>query len=102
MPRVNVIDSETVTMPMAFLCRVAAECATLEEATTAVEARIPKCRVLALLDTLRYIEKDPIHRPRCSGIIDATLHLSARPAPDSFKKLDPPPASDSSNRFGDR
>jgi DegV family protein with EDD domain len=54
--RVNVIDSETVTMPMAFLCRVAAGCATLEEATAAVEERIPKCRVLALLDTLRYIE----------------------------------------------
>jgi DegV family protein with EDD domain len=54
--KVNVIDSETVTMPMAFLCRVAAECATLEEATAAVEQRIPKSRVLALLDTLRYIE----------------------------------------------
>jgi DegV family protein with EDD domain len=54
--KVNVIDSETVTMPMAFLCSVAAECATLEEATAAVEQRIPKCRVLALLDTLRYIE----------------------------------------------
>ena len=54
--RVSVIDSETVTMPMAFLCRVAAECATLEEAAAAVEERIPRCRVLALLDTLRYIE----------------------------------------------
>ena len=54
--RVNVIDSETVTMPMAFLCRLAAECATLEEAKAAVEERVPKCRVLALLDTLRYIE----------------------------------------------
>jgi DegV family protein with EDD domain len=54
--RVNVIDSGTVTMPMAFLCRVAAESATLEEATAAVEQRVPKCRVLALLDTLRYIE----------------------------------------------
>ena len=54
--RVEVIDSQTVTMPMAFLCRVAAESATLDEATAAVEARVPKCRVLALLDTLRYIE----------------------------------------------
>jgi DegV family protein with EDD domain len=53
---VNVIDSETVTMPMAFLCRTAAECATLEEATAAVNERVSKCRVLALLDTLRYIE----------------------------------------------
>jgi DegV family protein with EDD domain len=54
--KVNVIDSETVTMPMAFLCKVAAEAATLEVATAEVERRIPKCRVLALLDTLRYIE----------------------------------------------
>jgi DegV family protein with EDD domain len=54
--RVSVIDSETVTMPMAFLCRVAAECTTLDEAAAAVEKRIPRCRVLALLDTLRYIE----------------------------------------------
>jgi DegV family protein with EDD domain len=53
---VNVIDSETVTMPIAFLCKVAAESATLDEATAAVRERIPRCRVLALLDTLRYIE----------------------------------------------
>jgi DegV family protein with EDD domain len=54
--KVNVIDSETVTMPMAFLCKVAAESAGLDEATVAVKQRIPGCRVLALLDTLRYIE----------------------------------------------
>lgn len=54
--RVDVIDSESVTMPMAFLCQVAAESATLDEATAAVKERIPKCRVIALLDTLRYIE----------------------------------------------
>ena len=54
--KVNVIDSQTVSMPIAFLCRVAAECPTLEEATAAVERRIPKTRVLALLDTLRYLE----------------------------------------------
>jgi DegV family protein with EDD domain len=54
--RVNVIDSETVTMPIAFLCKVAAESQTLEAATAAVEERVPKCRVLALLDTLRYLE----------------------------------------------
>ena len=53
---VKVIDSQTVTMPMAFLCRVAAESASLAEATAAVEERIPKCRVMALLDTLRYLE----------------------------------------------
>jgi DegV family protein with EDD domain len=54
--KVEVIDSETVTMPMAFLCRVAAECATLDEAAAAVKHRIPNCRVLALLDTLRFVE----------------------------------------------
>lgn len=54
--QVNVIDSQTVTMPMAFLCRVAAESQNLAAATRAVEQRIPQARVLALLDTLRYIE----------------------------------------------
>jgi DegV family protein with EDD domain len=54
--RVEVIDSQTVTMPMAFLCRVAAESPTLDEAAAAVQARVPRCRVLALLDTLRYFE----------------------------------------------
>jgi DegV family protein with EDD domain len=53
---VNVIDSETVTMPMAFLCKTAAESPSLEEASAAVKQRVAKCRVLALLDTLRYIE----------------------------------------------
>ncbi len=54
--RVEVVDSQTVSMPMAFLCRVAADCATLDEAVAAVHKRIPACRVLALLDTLRYVE----------------------------------------------
>jgi DegV family protein with EDD domain len=54
--KVNVIDSETVSMPMAFLCRIAAECPTLDDATAAVQKRVPQCRVLALLDTLRYLE----------------------------------------------
>ena len=54
--RVEVIDSETVTMPMAFLCRVAAESPTLDEAVANVLQRVPNCRVLALLDTLRYLE----------------------------------------------
>jgi len=53
---VNVIDSQSVSMPIAFLCRVAAESSTLAEATQAVEERVTKCRVLALLDTLRYLE----------------------------------------------
>jgi DegV family protein with EDD domain len=54
--KVEVVDSQTVTMPIAFLCKVAAECETLEAATAAVQERVPKCRVLALLDTLRYLE----------------------------------------------
>src|SRR5205823_13292184 len=54
--KVNVIDSQSVSMPMAFLCMVAAECETLEDATAAVEARVQKSPVLALLDTLRYLE----------------------------------------------
>jgi DegV family protein with EDD domain len=53
---VNVIDSESVTFPMAFLCRAASQCESLEEATAAVKERASKCRVLALLDTLRYLE----------------------------------------------
>jgi DegV family protein with EDD domain len=54
--KVNVIDSATVTFPMAFLCRIAAQCESLEQATEAVTERVPKCRVLALLDTLKYLE----------------------------------------------
>jgi DegV family protein with EDD domain len=54
--KVNVIDSQSVSMPIAFLCRVAADSETLAEATAAVQQRVPKCRVLALLDTLRYLE----------------------------------------------
>jgi len=53
---VEVVDSQTVSMPVAFLCRVAAEYETLEAATAAVRSRVPKTRVLALLDTLRYLE----------------------------------------------
>ena len=53
---VHVVDSKSLTMAVAFLCRVAAESATLEEALQAVEKRIPKQRILALLDTLKYVE----------------------------------------------
>ncbi|HET7419224.1 MAG TPA: DegV family protein [Candidatus Dormibacteraeota bacterium] len=53
---VKVIDSETVSMPIAFLCRIAAGCPTLDDAEAAVKQRVPKTRVLALLDTLRYLE----------------------------------------------
>ena len=54
--RVEVVDSETVSMPIAFLCLIAAGCPTLDDAVAAVKQRIPKTRVLALLDTLRYLE----------------------------------------------
>lgn len=54
--KVEVIDSQTVSMAIAFLCRIAAECDTLEAATAAVQQRVSKTRVLALLDTLRYVE----------------------------------------------
>jgi DegV family protein with EDD domain len=54
--KVEVVDSQTVSMPVAFLCRVAAECDTLDAAVAAVKQRVPKTRVLALLDTLRYLE----------------------------------------------
>jgi DegV family protein with EDD domain len=54
--RVEVIDSQTVSMSIAFLCQVAAECDSLDQAAQAVQHRVPKSRVLALLDTLRYLE----------------------------------------------
>ena len=54
--RVHVIDSRSTTMTIAFLCLVAAQSASLAEAVQRVEARIPKQRIIALLDTLRYIE----------------------------------------------
>ena len=53
---VRVVDSQTVSMPIAFLCRIAAESSNLEAASVAVQKRVPKTRVLALLDTLRYLE----------------------------------------------
>lgn len=53
--RVEVIDSKSVTMPIAFLCKVAAESPNLEAAIQRVNERIDKCRVLALLDTLKYV-----------------------------------------------
>ena len=54
---VRVVDSLNTGMPVAFLCRVAAEQPSLEAAVAAVEARIGKTKILALLDTLRYLEK---------------------------------------------
>ena len=53
---VHVVDSKSVTMAAGFLCQVAAEQESLEAALAAVEARIPKQRIIALLDTLRYLQ----------------------------------------------
>lgn len=54
---VHVVDSRSTGMPVAFLCEVAAECGSADEAVAAVEARLDKTKILALLDTLRYLEK---------------------------------------------
>jgi DegV family protein with EDD domain len=54
---VHVIDSLTTGMPVAFLARAAAEQPSLKAAAAAVEARLGKTKILALLDTLRYLEK---------------------------------------------
>ena len=72
--KVDVVDSQTVSMPIAFLCRIAAECETLEAATAAVEQRVPKTRVLALLDTLRYLEMGG-RLSRAQAIIGTMLDL---------------------------
>src|SRR5205807_3228642 len=50
------IDSQSTTMTMAFLCRVAAESPDLETAVKSVQERVPKLGILALLDTMRYIQ----------------------------------------------
>jgi len=53
---VHVIDSRSTTMPIAFLCRVAAESADLDAAVKAASERVDKLGILALLDTMRYIQ----------------------------------------------
>jgi DegV family protein with EDD domain len=53
---VHVVDSRCLTVPVAFLCRVAAEAPSLEDAVRRAEERVPRQRILALLDTLRYLE----------------------------------------------
>jgi DegV family protein with EDD domain len=53
---VHVVDSRSLTTCVGFLCRVAAESPSLQEAVRRVQARLPRQRILALLDTLRYLE----------------------------------------------
>jgi DegV family protein with EDD domain len=53
---VHVVDSKSTTMPIAFLCRVAAESADLDAAVEAASERVDKLGILALLDTMRYIQ----------------------------------------------
>jgi DegV family protein with EDD domain len=72
--KVNVIDSESVTFPMAFLCRIAAECENLEQATEAVQQRVQKCRVLALLDTLKYLEMGG-RMSRAAAVVGTMLNV---------------------------
>jgi DegV family protein with EDD domain len=72
--KVNVIDSESVTFPIAFLCRIAAQCDSLEQATEAVKQRVPKCRVLALLDTLKYLEMGG-RMSRAAAVVGTMLNV---------------------------
>jgi DegV family protein with EDD domain len=53
---VHIVDSKSTTMPIAFLCRVAAESPDLATAVKASRERVDKLGVLALLDTMRYIQ----------------------------------------------
>lgn len=53
---VRIVDSRSTTMPIAFLCRVAAESPDLDTAVARCEERVDKLGILALLDTLRYIQ----------------------------------------------
>ncbi|HEY8680576.1 MAG TPA: DegV family protein [Candidatus Dormibacteraeota bacterium] len=53
---VHVVDSKSTTMPIAFLCRVAAESTGLDAAVAAATERVDKLGILALLDTMRYIQ----------------------------------------------
>src|SRR5207253_6462913 len=43
---VHVVDSRSLTMCVAFLCRVAAEAPSLEEARQRVQERVPRQRIL--------------------------------------------------------
>jgi DegV family protein with EDD domain len=53
---VHVIDSRCLTICLAYLARTAAEADTIETAVRRVEERVPRQGILALLDTLRYLE----------------------------------------------
>lgn len=53
---VHVVDSQSTTFPIAFLCRTAAESPDLETAVKAAQERVDKLGILALLDTMRYIQ----------------------------------------------
>src|SRR5258706_5228362 len=72
--KVNVIDSESVTFPIAFLCRIAAQSESLEQATDAVQQRVAKCRVLALLDTLKYLEMGG-RMSRAAAVVGTMLNV---------------------------
>jgi DegV family protein with EDD domain len=87
--KVEVVDSQSVSMPVAFLCRVAAECATFDEALQAVNARVSRTRIIALLDTLRYLEMGG-RLSRAQAMIGTMLDLKPLllVADDQIKPLD--------------
>src|SRR3982074_1046037 len=71
----HVIDSRSVAMCVGFLCQVAAEAPSLEEAVKRVEERVPRQRILALLDTLRYLEMGG-RITRAPGMIGTVLGVT--------------------------
>jgi DegV family protein with EDD domain len=71
---VHVVDSRSVTICVGFLCQVAAESASVAEALKRVEERIPRQRILALLDTLRYLEMGG-RINRAQAVIGSVLDL---------------------------
>ena len=87
--KVEVVDSQSVSMPVAFLCRIAAESATFDEAVRAVRQRVPKTRIIALLDTLRYLEMGG-RLSRAQAMIGTMLDLKPLllVADDQIKPLD--------------
>jgi DegV family protein with EDD domain len=59
--RIDVIDSQTISFGMMFLCsaaaKAAAQGATVEEIRTMVESMIPRIHVYVALDTLEYVRR---------------------------------------------
>ena len=60
-PRIEVVDSQLVSLGMSFLVCAAAKAAVggadVEEIKTMVEAMVPRVRILVVLDTLEYVRR---------------------------------------------